>query len=89
MGKLTFNSENKPVRMVGTIRDITDRKSVEEELRKSRDELQDYFENDISADYVTTPEGKLIDCNKTFLIKISWIKLMSQITIKTHYPGKN
>ena len=42
--------------MVGTIRDITDRKSVEEELRKSRDELQDYFENDISADYVTTPE---------------------------------
>ena len=67
MGKLTFNSENKPIRMVGTIRDITDRKSVEEELRKSRDELQDYFENDISADYVTTPEGKLIDCNKTFL----------------------
>jgi PAS domain S-box-containing protein len=67
MGKLSFNNDNKPVRMVGTIRDITDRKNVEEELRKSRDELQDYFENDISADYVTTLDGKLIDCNKTFL----------------------
>lgn len=67
LGKLEFNENNEPVRMVGTIRDITERKVAEEELRKSRDELQDYFENDISADYVTDLDGIIIDCNKTFL----------------------
>ena len=87
MGRLTFNKENKPVRMVGTIRDITDRKNVEEELRKSRDELQDYFENDISADYVTTPDGKLIDCNKTFLelFGISDKNVLQNINITDYY----
>ena len=67
VGKLVFNENNEPIQMLGTIRDITERKVVEEELRKNRDELQDYFENDISADYVATPEGKIIDCNKTFM----------------------
>jgi PAS domain S-box-containing protein len=51
----------------GIAKDITESKLAEEELRKSRDELKDYFENDISADYVTTMDGKIIDCNKTFM----------------------
>ena len=67
LGKLVFDEDNQPIQMLGTIRDITERKVAEEELRKSRDELQDYFENDISADYVTYPDGSIIDCNKTFM----------------------
>ena len=39
----------------------------EYEIKKQRDELQNYFENDISADYVTTVDGKILDANRTFL----------------------
>lgn len=48
-------------------RDITERKRAEEELRKSREDLLKFFEDDISADFITTPSGKLLQCNKTFL----------------------
>jgi len=42
------------------------RRISEAELLKSRDELKDYFENDISADYVADIEGKLLNCNNAF-----------------------
>jgi PAS domain S-box-containing protein len=47
--------------------DITELKQAEEELRKSKSSLEDYFENDISADYVACVSGKIFSCNKTFL----------------------
>ena len=91
LGKLEFNENNEPVRMVGTIRDITERKVAEEELRKSRDELQDYFENDISADYVATVDGKIIDCNKTFLdmFGIADKKDLSKFNMADYYKDES
>ncbi len=52
---------------VHIISDITERKRADEELQKSRSELHEYFENDISADYVVSVEGEIFSCNKTFL----------------------
>ena len=48
-------------------RNITERKQMEEELRNSRTELVEYFENDISADYLVSEEGEIYSCNQTFL----------------------
>ncbi|MFA5419104.1 MAG: PAS domain S-box protein, partial [Bacteroidales bacterium] len=47
--------------------DITKRIQAEEELRKSKSSLEEYFENDISADYVVSLSGQIVSCNKTFL----------------------
>ena len=47
--------------------DITERKQAEKELQKSKSSLEEYFENDISADYVVSVEGEIFSCNKTFL----------------------
>jgi hypothetical protein len=47
--------------------DITERKQAVEELLKSKSSLEEYFENDISADYVVSVSGKIFSCNKTFL----------------------
>lgn len=47
-------------------RDITKRKQAEQELRKSQEDLQKFFEDDLSADYISS-SGHLLNCNKTFL----------------------
>ncbi len=52
---------------VVSILDITERKKAEEELLKSKSNLEEYFENDISADYVVSVSGEIFSCNKTFL----------------------
>ncbi len=47
--------------------DITERKQAEEELQINKSNLEEYFENDISADYVVFVSGEIYSCNKTFL----------------------
>ncbi len=39
-GVVTFNASGEPVRMVGTVQDITERKLAEEKLRNSREQLR-------------------------------------------------
>jgi len=39
-GEVTFNDSGEPIRMVGTVQDITERKLVEERLRSSREQLR-------------------------------------------------
>ncbi len=51
----------------GIQREVTEARSALEALRKSRSDLREYFENDISADYVVSVEGEIFSCNKTFL----------------------
>jgi diguanylate cyclase (GGDEF)-like protein/PAS domain S-box-containing protein len=40
-GEITYDGNGEPVRMVGTVNDITERKIMEGELRKHRDHLED------------------------------------------------
>jgi len=58
---------NKQLGIEGSLRDIDDRKRIGEDLLKSRNNLEEYFENDISADYVVSVSGEIFSCNKTFL----------------------
>jgi hypothetical protein len=53
------------------------RRQAENDLRERQEELQAYFEHDISADFMVTADGKLISCNKTFY-KVFGIKSISQ-----------
>lgn len=53
------------------------RRKTEAELLERQKELQAYFEHDISADFLLTAEGNLINCNKTFY-KIFGIESESQ-----------
>ncbi len=58
--------KGKPVRVV-EFRDITEQKLAENQIEKYKHELEEYFENDISADYLVSSEGEIFSCNKTFL----------------------
>ncbi|MFA7289034.1 MAG: ATP-binding protein [Melioribacteraceae bacterium] len=43
------------------------RKINEIKIKKNNEELKEYFDNDISADYIADVQGNIINCNSTFL----------------------
>jgi PAS domain S-box-containing protein len=48
------------------LHDISDRRRVEEELRRSAERYRGFFEDDLTGDLVATPEGKVLACNRAF-----------------------
>ena len=67
MGEAVRDGNGNIYKVQGAFQDITERKNAEEELRKNKSSLEEYFENDISADYVASVSGEISNCNKTFL----------------------
>ncbi len=48
------------------IRDITDRKRAQEALRRSEERYHRLFEDDLTGDFVSTPDGRIVLCNSAF-----------------------
>ena len=49
------------------LRDITDRKKFEKDLRDSEEKLRNLFERVRQGLYISSKEGKFLDCNQAFL----------------------
>lgn len=62
-----YDSKGSIKGLFGTQHDITNRKNALNELQLSKMELEAYFEDDISADYILTIDGYVLSCNNTFL----------------------
>jgi PAS domain S-box-containing protein len=58
--------KNKKV-ILGVARDISKRLEVEQALIKSEKRYHKFFMEDLTGDYLSTRDGKIIDCNKKFL----------------------
>lgn len=65
LGRLEMDSKGNPVRMIGTIQDITNRKKAEEALKVSEEQFQDLFntmrEGFALAEIIVDKQGKPID----------------------------
>ncbi|MCH8011170.1 MAG: PAS domain S-box protein [Candidatus Marinimicrobia bacterium] len=59
LGKLEFDSVGKPIRMIGVIQDITERKQIQEALQKSEEKLRSIVEHSTNLFYSHTPEHEL------------------------------
>lgn len=53
--------------IVVNYRDITERREAEKLLRESEEHYRRFFEEDLTADFISTPDGRLLDCNPAFL----------------------
>ena len=48
-------------------RDITERVLNEQKLREDEEKYRKFFEEDLTADYISTTEGELVDCNDAYV----------------------
>ncbi|MFA6121430.1 MAG: PAS domain S-box protein [Sideroxydans sp.] len=62
-GKVEFDADEQPVRMLGTIQDVTERKHMEEEVRQSDQRFRTLF--DSSPDPIWIIDGhRFVECNQ-------------------------
>jgi PAS domain S-box-containing protein len=61
-----LSREGELLGFVGITQDVTERKRAEEVLRRSEEQFHRLFEDDLTADFITTPEGEILLCNPAF-----------------------
>lgn len=49
------------------LRDVTQRKQVEQDLRQSEERFRLIFEDDLTGDYLAAPDGTILLCNQAFV----------------------
>lgn len=55
-----------PMCLMASFIDITERRKAERALRESEKKYKNFFEEDLTGDYITTPSGRILSCNAAF-----------------------
>ena len=61
LGELIFDETENPIKMIGTIQDITERKESEEKIRFSEEKYREIYENVQDVFYKVDLNGKILD----------------------------
>ena len=62
-----FGEDKKVTHYVAIKQDVSARKQAIEALEKREEEYRRFFEDDLTGDYVSTPDGKVLSCNPAFV----------------------
>lgn len=80
---LLWSDSGNPIGIIGMTRDISDRKQSENIIQKNEQKYRSFFEKDISGIYLSTLEGKLKDCNISFVEMFGYTTPQEIMSINT------
>ena len=60
------DEKGRTIRTRGVNQDITERKKSEEQLRQSEERYRQFFEDDLTGDFISTVDGRILSCNPAF-----------------------
>jgi two-component system, cell cycle sensor histidine kinase and response regulator CckA len=66
-GTFLTDDQGKPYRMLGTMGDVTEQVNAEQALRESEERYRQFFEDDLTGDFISKADGQIISCNPAFL----------------------
>ncbi|MGA9667684.1 MAG: PAS domain S-box protein, partial [Terracidiphilus sp.] len=66
MGKLEFDAQGQPAKMRGIIKDISERKHAEMQLRDNEERYRETFEQVAVGMLLTSLDGRILRCNERF-----------------------
>ncbi|MBN2010796.1 PAS domain S-box protein [candidate division KSB1 bacterium] len=66
-GQIVVDNNGKPIRMLGCVRDISEKKQAEEQLKDSTNKYRTLFENMVQGVFYQQANGTLVDANKAAL----------------------
>jgi sigma-B regulation protein RsbU (phosphoserine phosphatase) len=68
--RVEFDADSKPIRGIGTVQDVTERRLAEDRLRKSLDEIHDLYNNAPCGYHSIDQDGTIVRINHT---ELSWL----------------
>ena len=85
-GKIVTDENNNPLSMIGTVQDITDRKTTEFALQESENKYRSLFNNNLAAVTITDNAGKIITANPAFINAFGYSEIeLVQMTMLDFY----
>jgi PAS domain S-box-containing protein len=66
-GDVIRDEQNKPIRMLGVVQDITEHKLMDEVLKEQKEKCRLAFDMSPDLFYRVSPDGKIMECNQTAL----------------------
>ncbi|MBM4169551.1 MAG: PAS domain S-box protein [Ignavibacteria bacterium] len=60
------SNEGELMGFVGTLVDVTEQMRAEEALRASEEQYRQFFEDDLTGDFISSADGKILSCNPAF-----------------------
>lgn len=70
--EIEFSVDERPVRMSGTVQDITEQVMIQEALKESVRQYRNLFEESKDIIFITTPEGRIVDINPAGVILLGY-----------------
>lgn len=79
-----FDEQRRITGFFGIQRDVTESVKERAELQLNRDRYKKFFEDDMTGDFITKPDGSIVMCNQSFARIFGFSGIAEVLTVNAH-----